>query len=166
MRLTRRQRDCAVAGLAVLLAAGLASGSGGSRAPVVGALALDLPRAGVGKTVMARLEIKAWSDVAQLRFKIVAVSDCAAAILPATPALVENVTKGDTINIGATFRVTQAKPCLLVAEVVSAEGVNYRMASVFGATLNQGPPAPPDTRPGTTGDGRPTAEFWTSRRLP
>lgn len=164
MHLTGRRGASAVAGLALLMAAGLASASkGGSGAPVTGALALDRQRATVGETVQARLEISAFSDAPELRLKIIALDNCAAEISPLTPALVENVKKGNVIHVAASFRVTQDQPCVLAAEVVSGEGANYRFASVFGATINPGPPAKANTRPGMTGDGRPTAEFTSSR---
>lgn len=155
----------ALAGLALLMTGGLASASKGSGAPVRGALTLDRQHAMVGKTINARLEIRAFSDAPQLRLKIVALDNCAAQTSPTTPALVEHVKKGSVIHVAATFRVTHATPCVLVAEVVSHEGANYRFASVFGATLNPGPPKADNARPGTTGDGRPSADFTYSNAL-
>lgn len=163
IHVTGRRGATAVAGLALLMAAGLAISKPGTGAPVTGALALDRQRATVGKTVKARLEISAFSDAPELRLKIVALNNCAAEISPATPALVENVKRGNVIHVVARFRVTQSQPCVLAAEVVSDEGANYRFASVFGATINPGPPAKDYTRPVTTGDGRRTAEFTSSR---
>ena len=164
MHVTGRRGATAVAGLALLMAAGLASASkGGGGAPVTGALMLDSARASVGKTIKARLELSAFGDARQLRMKIVTLGNCAAQISPATPALVEHVKKGDVIQVVSRFRVTQGKPCVLAAEVLFAEGANYRFASVFDATLNPGPPPKDNTRPVTTGDGRITAEFPPSR---
>ena len=153
----------ALAGIILLMAGGVATASNLAGAGVTGALKLYPERATVGETVKARLEISAFGDTPQLRLKIVALDNCAEQTSPATPVLVENVKKGSVIHVAATFKATQAKPCVLVAEVVSAEGANYRFASVFGATLNPGPPQAPDTRPGTTGDGRPTADFTSAR---
>lgn len=153
----------ALASLTLLMTGGLASASKGSGAGVTGALTLDRQHAAVGKTINARLEIRAFADAPQLRLKIVALDNCADQTAPATPALVEHVKDGSVIHVDATFRVTHARPCVLVAEVVSAEGANYRFASVFGATLNPGPPKGDNTRPLTTGDGRPTAEFTSAR---
>lgn len=147
------------------MAGGLASASKGSGAPVTGALTLDRQHAAVGKTINARLEIRAFSDASQLRLKIVALDNCADQTAPVAPAQFENVEKGSVIHVDATFRVTHARPCVLVAEVVSAEGANYRFASVFGATLNPDPPKADNTRPGTTGDGRPSADFTYSNAL-
>lgn len=154
----------ALAGIILQMAGGVATASNLAGAGVTGELKLDPERTTVGETVKARLEISAFSDAPQLRLKIVALDNCAEQTTPATPALVENVRKGSVIHITATFKTAQATPCVLVAEVVSSEGANYRFASVFGATLNPGPPEADNTRPGTTGDGRPTAEFTSPAR--
>ena len=155
-----RRGAIALSGLVLLMAGGQASASkAGTGAPVTGAIKLDQQRAAVGKTVKVRLELSAFGDAPQLRMKISAQDNCAALTSPATPALVQNIQMGRVIHVVARFRVTQTKPCLLFAEVVLDEGVNYRFASVFGATLNPGPPAAPNSQPGTTGDGRPTIDF-------
>ncbi len=164
MHVTGQRGLIALAGLLLLIAPGVASASkGGAGAPVTGALTLDRQRASVGKTVQARLEIAAFNDAPRLRLKIGALDNCAAESSPATPALVENVKKGSVIHVVARFKVTQATPCVLFAEVVAAEGANYRFASVFDATLNAGPPKGDNTRPGKTGADRPTAHFTSSR---
>ena len=162
MHLKMRRGVTALAGIILQMAGGVATASNLAGAGVTGELKLDPLRATVGETVNARLELSAFSDAPQLRLKIVALDNCAEQTTPATPALVENVKKGSFIHVAATFKATQAKPCVLVAEVVSAEGANYRFASVFGATLNPGPPEADNSRPGIMGDGRPTAQFTSS----
>lgn len=146
-------------GLVLLLAAGLAMGSKLAGANVEGLLTLDQARATAGQTVTAQLKITALGDEPKLGLKIIAIGNCATLLSEAMPKLVPNVKKGDVIVARAQFIVNNDQPCLIAGEVVSAEGANYRYASPFGSMLNAGPPVSDNSQPGTTGDGRPTADF-------
>jgi hypothetical protein len=151
--------------LALFGASTLASAaSDGARAPVDGALKLDRARATPGQVVTAQLRITALSDIPMLRMKISSIDHCAAQLADAKPALVRKVKRGGVVAASARFRVTGGAPCHMVAQVVSSEGVGYRFGSLFQATINPGPAPHDNSTPGTTADGRPTADFQSRPR--
>lgn len=127
-------------------------------APIEARFAVDRAMGRIGTHIVARLNLTALEDMAQLAISI-DTNGCMAVVSPATPKTVDHVRKGQKIVASAKFKLTQLTPCNVIAEVVTYSDSKNRFGSVYGVTVNKVPTGPsPELRKGKTLKGEPTIE--------
>ncbi|WP_426196835.1 hypothetical protein [Massilia sp. DWR3-1-1] len=152
----------------LLLAACLAqaaiahAGSAILAAPVKAHLTMHPAVAPVGAATVARLRLTLLDDVPHLAIAITA-RGCLDELGGAVPAAIEQGRKGAVVTISARFKVRQAGPCDVIAEVITVDDQRNRFGSVFGVTVNPAPASSGTHRKGVTASGEHTVEAPAAR---
>jgi hypothetical protein len=111
-----------------------------------------------GDSFGVRLAATATQNIAQGKVSFY-TDGCASQIKPTTKFIEFDLPKNQAQTFNATFNLKTNSPCDVIAEILTYEGTNARIASVYGLTINAVSHAPlPGSRTGRTADGQKTIE--------
>ncbi len=128
-------------------------------APVRARLTADASTLARGGNFTVNLQLAALADIPQARLNLSAAQRCAE-LLPGQDERLElPLRAGESLDRRFRYRLLSDQPCSVIAELVSLQTTDTRLASVFSVTLNARPESQPaGTTRGQTADGRKTIE--------
>jgi len=132
---------------------------GFTSAPVRARLTADASTLARGGNFTVNLQLTALADIPQARLSLSAAQRCAE-LLPGQAERLEMPLKAnESLSRQFRYRLLSDQPCSVIAELVSLQTTDTRLASVFSVTLNARPESlPAGTTRGQTAEGRKTVE--------